>query len=115
MAERKLERSQKARLGGVCAGIARYFKVDPVIVRIAFVGGTLITGGLLAVAYIALVFVLPKASAANDVFDVEPESASSDRFGPMCCKTRRSEGESGKSECVGVGHLPPEPPASFRR
>lgn len=115
VAERKLERARDARLGGVCSGIARYFRVDPVIVRIVFVGGTLLTGGLLAIAYIALVFVLPKSNAGSDVFDVEPESASSDRFGPMKCASPRADGKTGRDACAGVGHLPPEPPAAFRK
>lgn len=115
MAGRKLERARDARLGGVCSGIARRFGVDPVIVRIVFVGGTLLTGGLLAILYLALVFALPRSSAGSDVFDIEPESASSDRFGPMACGRSRTDGKTGRDACEGVGHLPPEPPAAFRR
>ena len=115
MAGRKLERARNARLGGVCSGIARYFGVDPVIIRIVFAGGTLLTGGLLAIAYIALAFVLPKSNAESDVFDVEPESASSDRFGPMKCGAPRADGKPKRDAFAGVGHLPPEPPAAFRK
>lgn len=116
MASGKLERAANARIGGVCSGIAGRFGVDPIVVRIVFVGGTLVTGGLLAIAYVALMAALPKASAHDDVFDVEPESAASDRFGPMnCCQKRRGGSDPGAREQVGVGHLPPEPPTAFRR
>lgn len=116
MAGKKLERAANAKLGGVCSGMARYFGVDPVIVRIVFVGGALITGGLLAIAYIALTLALPKASAQGDVFDVEPESAISDRFGPMNCRQAcKKDLDSCDQKRVGVGHLPPEPPVSWRR
>ena len=75
MVGRKLTRDANARLGGVCAGVARYFGIDPIVARILVVAGTLLTGGLLVVAYVALIFVLPKSSVSGDVFDVRPESA----------------------------------------
>ena len=83
MVGRKLTRDANARLGGVCAGVARYFGIDPIVARILVVAGTLLTGGLLVVAYVALIFVLPKSSVSGDVFDVRPESASSEKYGPL--------------------------------
>lgn len=112
MVGRKLTRDANARLGGVCAGAARYFGIDPIVVRILVVAGTLLTGGLLAVAYVALIFVLPKSSVSGDVFDVRPESASSEKYGPIDCDAPSSESE--RQAYVGVGHLPPKPPRSFR-
>lgn len=112
MVERKLTRAADAHLGGVCAGIARYFGIDPIVVRIIMVAGTLLSGGLLAVAYLALVVVLPKSSACGNVFDVRPESASSDKYGPIDCNAPSSENE--PPAYVGVGHLPPKPPSSYR-
>ena len=112
MADKKLTRAAGARLGGVCAGAARYFGIDPIIVRIIVVAGSLLTGGLLAVAYVAMIFVLPKSSVSEDVFDVRPESASSDKFGPIDCSAPPVENE--RQTYVGVGHLPPKPPRSFR-
>lgn len=112
MVGRKLTRDADARLGGVCAGVARYFGIDPIVARILVVAGTLLTGGLLVVAYVALIFVLPKSSVSGDVFDVRPESASSEKYGPIDCSAPSSESE--RQTCVGVGHLPPKPPRSFR-
>ena len=105
MVGRKLTRDANARLGGVCAGVARYFGIDPIVARI-------LTGGLLVVAYVALIFVLPKSSVSGDVFDVRPESASSEKYGPIDCSAPSSESE--RQTYVGVGHLPPKPPRSFR-
>jgi len=46
---------------GVCGGIAEYFDIDPVIVRIVFLLSTLFTGvGL--VAYIICALAFPKKS-----------------------------------------------------
>ena len=49
---------------GVCGGIAEYFKVDPVIVRLAFVVLVLINGvGILL--YIILAIIMPEAEQAD--------------------------------------------------
>jgi phage shock protein C len=45
-------------IAGVCGGIAEYMQVDPSLVRLVFVIGTL-WGGTGLVAYIALAIVLP--------------------------------------------------------
>lgn len=37
MPTKKLYRSEDAMLGGVCAGIAEYFDLDPTLVRIAYI------------------------------------------------------------------------------
>jgi len=42
---RQLYRSRKDRkIGGICAALARYFRIDPTWMRIAFVVVTLLTG-----------------------------------------------------------------------
>jgi phage shock protein C len=48
---------------GVCGGIAEYFDVDPVLVRVAYAFITVITGvfpGL--IAYIVMAMIMPKKS-----------------------------------------------------
>lgn len=55
---RRLMRSSNRKIAGVASGIAEYFAVDPVIVRLAFVVG-LFAGGVGLVAYIAAWVVLP--------------------------------------------------------
>lgn len=56
----RLYRSRKEKMvAGVCGGLAQYFNVDPVILRVAFVALGVTTGvGLLA--YIILAIVVPE-------------------------------------------------------
>ena len=60
-ASKKLMRSRRdKRLGGVCAGLAEYFDLDPTIVRVIWVLAVFFAGtGLLI--YIVLWIVLPLA------------------------------------------------------
>jgi phage shock protein PspC (stress-responsive transcriptional regulator) len=54
---RPLTRStQDKKIAGVSGGLGAYFKVDPVLFRIAFVVGT-VFGGAGLLAYVALLFV----------------------------------------------------------
>ena len=32
------------KIGGVCSGLARYFDLDPLLVRVAFVAGIIVSG-----------------------------------------------------------------------
>lgn len=59
--ERRLTRIESEKLvGGVCAGLARYFQIDPSIVRlIAFVGIVLTPYGLGILFYLVLLIVIP--------------------------------------------------------
>jgi phage shock protein PspC (stress-responsive transcriptional regulator) len=57
--EKRLVRPQSDRmLGGVAAGLGRYFDVDPLIFRIGF-GVSVFFGGLGIVAYLALLLFVP--------------------------------------------------------
>ncbi|MDX1741272.1 MAG: PspC domain-containing protein [Rhodothermales bacterium] len=58
-AKRKLEKSRNKKIFGVCAGIADYFGIDPTLVRIAFVVGTIATQGPFLLAYLVLAMVMP--------------------------------------------------------
>ena len=59
--EKKLVRiAAEKKLGGVCAGLARYFGMDVSILRIAYVILSIITGSLLFWLYLILSFVLPQ-------------------------------------------------------
>jgi len=64
---RQLFRSQRnKKIGGVCGGLAEYFDIDPVLVRVAFIIITLAWGfGLLM--YIILWIIVPLAA-----LDYEP-------------------------------------------
>ena len=59
-APRHLVRPRDDRvIAGVCAGIARYFRIDPLIVRIAAVA-LLFVGGLSLIAYLAALALVPE-------------------------------------------------------
>lgn len=56
----KLYRSSNEKmLCGVCGGIAEYFNIDPVIVRLIFVAFTL-SGGAGVLFYILCALIIPK-------------------------------------------------------
>ncbi len=57
--KRRLEKSRNKKIFGVCAGIAEYFNIDPTLVRIAFVIGTIATQGPFLIAYLILSMVMP--------------------------------------------------------
>lgn len=48
---------RNGKLWGVCAGIANYFGIDPMLVRIGFVLGTLVGFGSLILVYIAIALI----------------------------------------------------------
>ena len=59
--KKRLVRSRNKQVSGVCAGIAEYFNIDPTLVRIAFVIGTIVTSGPpFIIAYFVLAWVMPK-------------------------------------------------------
>lgn len=57
--EKRLQRSRTEKMvGGVCGGLAEYFKVDPTIVRILWVLISLL-GGAGILLYIILWVIMP--------------------------------------------------------
>src|SRR5947207_15685864 len=61
MDERRLTRSETNKvIAGVCAGLAEYFDVDPVLVRVGFVVAA--AAGFGIIAYIAMWIAVPRAS-----------------------------------------------------
>ena len=58
---RQLRRSRTDRVvAGVCAGIAQQLDIDPLVVRIAVVAVTLISGGAAALAYLIAWMLIPR-------------------------------------------------------
>jgi phage shock protein C len=69
---KKLTRSSSDRMvGGVASGLADYFEIDPVIVRVGFVIATLMSGAG-ALAYLALLVVVPSEDEASTMHPVAP-------------------------------------------
>ncbi len=62
---KRLYRSRNNRmLSGVCGGLGEFANVDPTLVRLLFVAGTIFSGGLLLLVYLAMIFVVPEAPMA---------------------------------------------------
>lgn len=61
---RKLYRSRNNRMiAGVCSGLANFFGIDPSVVRLIFVAGTLLGFGSFVLIYIVLFIVVPEEPA----------------------------------------------------
>lgn len=59
--KKRLTRSRTdKKIFGVCGGIADYLNIDATLVRIAFVIGTIASGGPFILAYLALAYIMPQ-------------------------------------------------------
>ena len=58
---KKLYRSRTNRmLAGVCSGLGNFFGIDPTVVRLIFVAGTLLGFGSFLLIYVVLFIVVPE-------------------------------------------------------
>lgn len=64
--KRLMRSSRDKKIGGVCAGLADYFDIDPTIVRVVWLLAILF-GGTGLLAYVILWIVLPLAPAGMPV------------------------------------------------
>ena len=63
--DRRLYRDgENAMIGGVCSGLAHYFKIDPSLMRVLFVLFGILGGGVLL--YIILLLVIPEAKTTSE-------------------------------------------------
>ena len=63
--EKRLYRSTRDRMiWGVCGGLARYFSIDPTIVRVIFIL-LIFANGLGILAYLILAILMPKESSSE--------------------------------------------------
>lgn len=70
--EKRLYRDiDNAMLGGVSSGVAAYFALDPVIVRVIFVVLLLITHGVFILVYALLWFIVPPARTAGQKLQMQ--------------------------------------------
>lgn len=58
MSERLMRTNKDRMLGGVCSGLGRYFKIDPILVRLSFVLLS-IHGGVGPLLYLLLLILMP--------------------------------------------------------
>lgn len=73
---KKLTRDDQNRIiAGVCSGIAKYFDVDPTLVRVIAVILAFITGFIPAIiAYIVLIFIMPE-EGKQDITDADTKKS----------------------------------------
>ena len=71
--EERLCRSQTDRmLTGVAAGMAEYFDIDPVLVRLLWVLGAVFSGGVLIIVYFIMAIIMPSAPLPAELDPAEP-------------------------------------------
>ncbi len=87
----RLYKSQDDRiLFGVAGGHAEYFNVDPVIVRLAWVVLTIVTGGIAGLVYLVLAIVTPEDRSLAETVAGDDDPASDDEDARR--RDRRSSG-----------------------
>lgn len=110
--EKKLLRGPRI-LGGVCSGIAAYFNVDALIVRIIALIVACCSIGLAIVPYVALWVILPSQKAEQDhvrPVEVDPVSIQSDIYGKVVDSKQAEHPQVPFGVNAGAGHIPPQPP-----
>jgi len=61
MESKKLYRSRTNRMfAGVCSGLGSFFGIDPTVVRLIFVAGTILGFGSFVLIYLVLFIVVPE-------------------------------------------------------
>lgn len=78
-----LYRSRDSLIGGVCAGIARYFDMDALVVRILAVILLIVTFGLAFFVYMVLWVYIPRAPEVTTPYEVSFEDVASVVNGPV--------------------------------
>lgn len=63
----------RAIIGGVCAGLSHYFRIDPLWVRIIFIISPFISFGTSVVIYILLWILIPKAITTTEKLEMTGE------------------------------------------
>jgi len=72
MARRLTKSATDKVIDGVAGGLAEYFGVDPVIVRLAFVAIGLASGGSAILLYIVLMVIMPRPESVGAAADQVP-------------------------------------------
>ncbi len=90
---RRLYKSSEDKvLSGVAGGMAEYFEIDPVFVRLGWVASVLVTGGISILVYIVMVIVVPRGGRATPSnADVVVDESSRDTVESEVTMRERSE------------------------
>jgi phage shock protein PspC (stress-responsive transcriptional regulator) len=64
---KRLTRSSTDKyVGGVSAGLANHLGIDPTLVRVGWIFGSLISGGAAILAYVAMMIVVPREDEISE-------------------------------------------------
>lgn len=63
---KKLQKSNKKVIAGVCGGIAEYFNVDPTIVRLIMIIAIILGFGTGILIYLLAALIMPGAELSSD-------------------------------------------------
>lgn len=79
---KKLYRDPDSRvIGGVCSGLAHYFNMDKILMRIIFVILLFVTSGILIPAYLILWIAVPKARTTSQRLEMKGEPINIENIG----------------------------------
>lgn len=91
-------------ISGVAGGMAEYFQIDPVFVRLGWVASVFLTGGISILIYLVMIFVVPKgaykSSASADL--ITGESGQTSEY-PVESEELMRERSERKRYLMGVG------------
>ena len=80
---KKLYRSTSDRMiAGVCGGLGEYFDIDPTLVRLIFVLGTIFSFSALFWAYIVMLIVIPEEPTASQAVVDAPAASTEEEVPP---------------------------------
>ena len=80
---KKLYRSTSDRMiAGVCGGLGEYFDIDPTLVRLIFVLGTVFSFSALFWAYIVMLIVIPEEPVASQAIVDAPAASTEEEVPP---------------------------------
>ena len=88
---------KEGMIAGVASGFARYFSMDVTLMRLIFVGVTLMTGGAAILVYIVLVIIMPTPEKSVKGDDLE------DKVENLAQEVKSSSRARDISSYIGVG------------
>ena len=105
--KRLMRDTQQGVLGGVCSGLAAYFGIDVVLVRLIAVGLLFVSFGTAVLAYIVLWLVVPEAKTAADKLQMRGEPVTLDSLknfsmGEIAGRDIVSNGSEIARKCIGI-------------
>ena len=102
---RRLYKSSDDKIiSGVSGGMAEYFEIDPVFIRLGWTASVFLTGGISILVYIVMVLVVPKRGhdsppSPGGIIDKSGQAAER----PIESEANMRERNEGKRHILGIG------------